>query len=163
AEAIDCRSDGGYVIAPPSQHMLGEYRPQGDVTTLLELPDWMRPQPRLQPSTRRSPRSAARHLTVDQVAEALRHVDGDDRDGWRYEGPVQLYNDFWAVRPANKFLYLPSGQLWPAESVNKVLPPRMVGRDERDQPVFQNAAEWLMKERGVDSVVFDPALPQIVE
>jgi len=238
-EAIDVRNDGGYVIAPPSLHVLGAYSVRKEVE-LIDLPEWMRP-PSADTGGRGRPRgsrNAARHLTLDQVAEALRYIDFDDRDrwrnsglilgrafvgtpaesevwalydewsrrsnkydtesdavmrehfyrlsqqdpragrreltigtfiqwarenGWNYEGPVQLYNDFYAVRPANKFLYVPSGALWPAESVNRVLPPRMVGRDDRDQPVFQTAAEWLMKERGVDSVVFDPALPQIVE
>lgn len=246
-EAIDVRNDGGYVIAPPSSHLLGAYTWANEdrlqqVEPLLELPDWMRP-PSAEQSRRgrgrpRGSRNAARHLTLDQVADALRFIDHDDRDrwrnvglilgrafvgtpaesevwtlydnwsrrsdrfdsdsesvmrehfyrlsqqepsggrreltigtfiqwarenGWPYEGPVESYNDFYAIRPANKYLYIPSGALWPAESVNKVLPPRMVGRNDRDQPVFQNAAEWLMKERGVDSMVFDPALPQIVE
>lgn len=236
AEGIDVRNDGGYVIAPPSVHVSGEqYRFADERAPLLALPDWMRPVAR---ERRRGAASARRHLTLEQVEQALSHIDSDDRDrwlevgvilgraydrrdeawalyqewsarspkfeddragnisrmrdmfyersqgepragqqpltigsliewarqgGWTFEGNVERYEEFWAVRPANKYLYLPSGALWPSESVNKALPPRMVGRNDRDEPVFQNAADWLMKERGVDSVVFDPALPQIVE
>jgi hypothetical protein len=237
AEAIDVRSDGGYVIAPPSVHVSGrKYEFLAPDAPLLDLPEWMRP-PAARP--RRARRNPQRSLTLEQVESALAHVDPDDRDRWLSVGVIlgrafdqrneawdlyeqwsarsskfdedragnlgrmrdsfytrsreapprggdpqtlgslvhwaqqggweaasegiETYDKFRAIRPANKFMYMPSGALWPAESVNALLPPRTIGYDENGAPILQRAAAWLMKERGVDSVTFDPSLAQITE
>jgi hypothetical protein len=84
--------------------------------------------------------------------------------GWEFEGVgVENYDDFYAVGPANKYLYVPTGAMWPSESVNAILPPRMVARDDWGEPIFQKASEWLMKNRVVHSLVFDPALAPLSE
>jgi hypothetical protein len=34
--------------------------------------------------------------------------------------------------------------MWPGESVNAVLPPRVVAYNEAREPIFQDASKWLM-------------------
>lgn len=55
AHGIDVKADGGYVIAPPSAHILGQYRvdPEArlDELPIADLPDWIAEQ-RKQPTKR---------------------------------------------------------------------------------------------------------------
>ena len=84
AEAIDVRNDGGYVIAPPSMHMIGEYKWRSDSAELMALPPWLLEQP-AQPRTRGKTKEL---LPLDQVQEMLVHIDPADRDHWLKIGLV---------------------------------------------------------------------------
>lgn len=87
AEAIDVRNDGGYVIAPPSLHMLGLYRWRQDQAELLELPEYMRSRaetPRRGPGR---PRTRA-IMRTEKVEELLAHISPDDRDTWLKVGVI---------------------------------------------------------------------------
>jgi hypothetical protein len=240
AEAVDVRSESGYVVAPPSFHISGSrYEVSMQADEPATVPEWMLNTKSSSVPARRKRRSSPQQLTEEQVAELLDYIDPDDRDRWRgvgiilgrisnqrdefyqlYEawsaksakfdedrsgnlsrmreaffrlslekprgdGPeltvgtliqwateggwagqlqsTARYEKFWAVRPASKFLYVPSGQLWTAQAVNDALPPRLVGTKDNGEPVYQMPAQWLGQHRGIDSIVFDPALPEIVQ
>ena len=89
---------------------------------------------------------------------------------WAQEGEWVLpqqddadYEKFIGVRPANKFLYRPSGALWSKEAIDATLAPRLIGYKANGDPAFQRASDHLMKNCGVNSMTYDPALPEIVE
>ena len=94
AEAIDIRNDGGYVIAPPSVHMMGVYKWREERAELLEFPEWMLNAP--QQADRggaRSTRGRGRPrqhaaLPLPRAEEMLRRVDPDDRDTWLKMGLI---------------------------------------------------------------------------
>lgn len=110
AEAIDVRNDGGYVIAPPSGHMLGTYRWRQDSAELIELPAWLRSARQAAAETRRGrgrPRTKAA-MRIEKAEAMLRHVDPEDRDIWLKIGVVlgRMYvgtpgeNEGWALYEA---------------------------------------------------------------
>jgi hypothetical protein len=86
-EAIDVRNDGGYVIAPPSLHMLGVYKWRSDTAELLDLPAWMRPSTGQVTRGRGRPRTRV-GLRIEKAELMLRHVDQEDRDTWLKIGVI---------------------------------------------------------------------------
>jgi predicted P-loop ATPase len=66
AHGIDVKADGGYVIAPPSLHIQGQYRVDPDARlddlAIADLPDWIAEQ-------RKTP--TKRHKTSARVAEGF--------------------------------------------------------------------------------------------
>lgn len=115
-EAIDVRSDGGYVIAPPSRHYTGkQYEWRNDTVELQALPDWLafakanavaegdgeakkaRGRKRQQPG-----------FKLEKLESMLTVLDPDDRDMWLQTGVImgRLYvgtgmeHDAWAVYEA---------------------------------------------------------------
>lgn len=92
-EAIDVRNDGGYVIAPPSLHVLGAYRWRHDTAELLELPTWLRPSAAGAASGGNAARGRGRPrsrvgMRIEKVDALLRHIDPDDRDKWLEVGVI---------------------------------------------------------------------------
>ena len=84
-----------------------------------------------------------------------------EEGGWKARREAELENFFY-IYPAAKFLYQPSGALWTPEAVNAAQPPVVV--DQKDgKDVRVPAARWLAQNRGIQSMVFDPSLPGVVE
>ncbi|MGF6467603.1 primase-helicase family protein [Paraburkholderia youngii] len=79
-------------------------------------------------------------------------------NGTRLATTGYSYNDFYAYMPSHKYLHVPTGELWPASSVNAKLPPMEVG-DE----VYVKANAWLDEHRAVMQIVWMPGEPQIIE
>ncbi|WP_319798773.1 primase-helicase family protein [Nitrobacter sp.] len=67
--------------------------------------------------------------------------------------------DFYAYLPDHKFIYMPTGALWPAASVDSLLPP--VDVPMREKP--QLPSKWLDQNRAVQQAIWAPGLPKIVE
>ena len=106
-EAIDCRSDGGYVIAPPSLHKSGKrYAWRADKGELLEVPEWMVPARAEAKASRRRGRPRTRAgAKIERLQDMLAVIDPNDRDTWLKVGIIlgRLYvgtveeNDAWAL------------------------------------------------------------------
>ena len=101
-EAIDVKSEGGYVVAPPSNHKSGGTYVVEQEVGLLALPDWLR-SPELHGETRR--RRRAVDLSLEEVESALAVIDPDDRDIWLNVGVIlgREYNqsaEAWSIYEA---------------------------------------------------------------
>jgi Family of unknown function (DUF5906) len=69
-------------------------------------------------------------------------------------------NDFFAYMPGHVYLFAPTGQMWPAISVNCRVPPIRDGVDEEGKPKFIAASTWLDRNRPVEQMTWAPGAPQ---
>jgi hypothetical protein len=61
--------------------------------------------------------------------------------------------DFWAYMPMHNYIFAPTGETWPASSVNA-----------RVAPVDgETASKWLDRERAVEQMTWYPGEPEIIE
>lgn len=66
-------------------------------------------------------------------------------------------DDFYAYMPMHKFIFKPTGELWPTESINTRLPHQMVA-GEKMKP-----AAWLDRFAPVEQMTWAPCEPQLIE
>lgn len=78
--------------------------------------------------------------------------------------------DFRAYMPTHQYIFMPSGELWPASSVNARLgsvveigPDGQPALGEDGKPKRISAALWLDRERPVEMMTWAPGEPQIIE
>ena len=69
-------------------------------------------------------------------------------------------DDFVGFMPAHSYIYAPTGQMWPASSVNARIAPVLLV-DEDDKPIL--ASTWLDKNRPVEQMTWAPGLPMLIE
>jgi hypothetical protein len=66
-------------------------------------------------------------------------------------------NDFWADMRSHRYIYDPTGDLWPASSVDARLPPVAIG----DKAIA--ASKYLAANRAVEQITWAPGLPKIIK
>lgn len=66
--------------------------------------------------------------------------------------------DFWAYLPDHKYIYIPTGELWPATSIDSRLPPVAIPMREKPMP----PSKWLDQNRAVLQMIWAPGEPQVV-
>jgi hypothetical protein len=78
-------------------------------------------------------------------------------------------DDFHAFMPAHNYIFAPSGETWPATSVNSRIPPiPLVDKkgnpvlDKKGEQVEQAANQWLDQNRPVEQMTWAPGEPQVV-
>lgn len=78
--------------------------------------------------------------------------------------------DFRAYMPAHRYIFMPSGEQWPASSVNARVPP-VILRDRDGEPILDDknkpktitAATWLDQHKPVEQLTWAPGEGQVVE
>jgi hypothetical protein len=80
-----------------------------------------------------------------------------------------LLEDFHAYMPMHCYIFAPTGQMWPATSVNaRVRPIPVVDKagkpilDDENKPKAQAASQWLDKNRAVEQMTWAPGLPALI-
>lgn len=79
-------------------------------------------------------------------------------------------SDFRAYMPAHRYIFMPSGEQWPASSVNARVPPVTL-RDRNGDPILDDknkpktitAAMWLDQHKPVEQLTWAPGESQVVE
>lgn len=71
--------------------------------------------------------------------------------------------DFWAYLPRHTYYCTTTRDLWPGSSVSGALPPIQFGVDDKGNPKFIPAAQWLDKNRQAHQMTWDPGQPAIIE
>jgi hypothetical protein len=78
-------------------------------------------------------------------------------------------DDFYAYMPMHKYIYGPSREMWPADSINARIPPVVVvdaaGHpvlDHKGQPTKLRASLWLDQNKPVEQMTWAPGLPMVI-
>jgi hypothetical protein len=71
--------------------------------------------------------------------------------------------DFRAYMPMHNYVFTPTRELWPAASVNARIPPKRIGTDENNKPIFMAASTWLDKNQPVEQMTWAPGEPMLIE
>ena len=106
ADGIDVKGEGGYIVAPPSDHASGGvYRWHFPDAEILDAPDWLLLKPRQVASP--IPSLGANQPLVDpgkveEIRAALDCVPADLRDEWLYIG-MALHNSVEIIGEAAAF------------------------------------------------------------
>jgi hypothetical protein len=66
--------------------------------------------------------------------------------------------DFYGYLPAHTYIFTPTGEMWPASSVNSRVSP--VDIPMREKPI--TAASWLDKNRAVEQMTWAPGKPMVI-
>lgn len=79
-------------------------------------------------------------------------------------------DSFRAYMPTHSYIFAPTGEMWPATSVNARIPPvPLLNRngepilDKDGKPRTQKANAWLDDNRAVEQMTWAPGLPQLIE
>ena len=106
ADGIDIKGDGGYVVAPPSNHASGGvYRWHVPDAEILDAPDWLLLKPRQIASPIPSlggGQPAGNPDKAEEIRSALACVPADSRDEWLYVG-MALHNSVEILGEATAF------------------------------------------------------------
>lgn len=78
--------------------------------------------------------------------------------------------DFYAYMPQHDYIFVPTGEHWPAASVNALVPPQPL-LDRAGQPVLDSegrprrikASTWLDSRRHVEQMTWAPGQPKLIE
>lgn len=78
--------------------------------------------------------------------------------------PAVTLEDFRAYMPEHKFIFMPSGELWPAASVNARIDPIPTGtQKDNGNPTYEAAAAWLDRNRPVEQMTWAPGEDKLIE
>lgn len=86
-KGVDCRNDGGYVVAPPSRHRSGGVYEWANAEPLANLPAHLSRRKETRGRKRKGDMWKGKY-TIEQVRGMLDVIPADDRDLWRAIGIV---------------------------------------------------------------------------
>jgi hypothetical protein len=90
--------------------------------------------------------------------------DGNGRDPDNGFG-VSL-EDFHAYMPMHSYIFAPSGEMWPAGSINQRIAPVPLSNDKGeptlDKDCNQRASDWLDRNRPVEQMTWAPGLSMLI-
>jgi hypothetical protein len=84
------------------------------------------------------------------------------------EHPPWGLEDFHAYLPEHKYIFTPTRGMWPAQSVNALIPPVPLVRDgspvldDNGKPKMQSASGWLDQNRAVQQMSWVPGLSEVI-
>jgi hypothetical protein len=144
--------------------------PQGGPDTIVELikPDGFSFEPKLPPPWPEGP--SRRRLTSGEIVEHAPELPGFPT-AIEYTKPNGLdelpegvgLDDFLGFMPAHNYIFRPTGQVWPAASVNSRIAPITVGKGEDGKPVKIKASTWLDQNQPIEAMTWAPGKPQVVQ
>jgi Bifunctional DNA primase/polymerase, N-terminal/Family of unknown function (DUF5906) len=79
-------------------------------------------------------------------------------------------DDFHAYMPQHSYIFAPTGEMWPANSVNARLPPQPLLKadgtpvlDKKGNPLMISANAWLDQHRSVEQMTWAPGEPELIK
>jgi hypothetical protein len=98
---------------------------------------------------------------VDRLVREKRNKRSTGRGGNGLDAGVTL-DDFFAYMIEHKYIFAPTGDIWPGSSVNARIAPIQVGVDDKGEPVFISASAWLDRTKPVEQMTWAPGEPGII-
>jgi hypothetical protein len=112
----------------------------------------------------------------DARQRALSKADRKNNNGKaprEADAPIQTgsisIEDFHAYMPMHKYIFEPSGELWPAASIDSRLPGRQLLKqdgtqslDNEGKPKIMKASRWLDQHKPVEQMTWAPGLPTLI-
>jgi len=87
-KGIDCRNDGGYIVAPPSKHRSGgSYSWINEGTPIAVLPAHLSRRKETRGRPKKDDMYRGKY-SIEQVSSMLDFIPSDDRDMWRHIGII---------------------------------------------------------------------------
>jgi hypothetical protein len=71
--------------------------------------------------------------------------------------------DFYAVPSSSQFMFMPTRELWPADSVDGILPGIQMPYKRNGKWVLLKPTAWLKQHRRVEQLTWLPGAPEIIE
>ncbi len=71
--------------------------------------------------------------------------------------------DFYGYAPGNKFIFIPTRDLWPAKSVNDRLPDVDTGTTKDGKKIMEKPSTWIAENRSVEQITWHPGKPLLIE
>jgi phage/plasmid primase-like uncharacterized protein len=104
--------------------------------------------------------SAERRRGSEPSAEDQLIVIQNAGRGSAYRDKSMSCDQFWSHMPTHKYIFIPTGDLWPAVSVNVRVPPiiELIG----DEHVAMKATVWIDHNQPVEQMTWMPGKPKIV-
>jgi hypothetical protein len=72
-------------------------------------------------------------------------------------------DDFYAVPALDLYMFMPTREMWPGQSVNDVLPAIQTSQKRNGKYVTLKPISWLRKFRRVEQVTWMPGSPEIIQ
>jgi hypothetical protein len=109
--------------------------------------------------------ATGRRRTIDNSGAGLGRLAKRKRN--RGKPPASLngrltLDDFFAYMPQHNYIFAPTGELWPGESVNARVPLVVVGTDENGKPIAIAASIWLDRNKPVEQMTWAPGEPMLI-
>jgi hypothetical protein len=98
---------------------------------------------------------------LERARERVRSERATKSNGNGHAQPRDLpthvsFDDFYAYMPMHLFIFVPTGELWPARSVNARVPP------VADDAGEISASSWLDRHKPVEQMTWAPGQPMII-
>lgn len=95
-----------------------------------------------------------RRFYGDHLAKAVGVVATENREA--------IPGDFLAYLPKNIYYHRPSGEFWPAQSVDNTVPPVPVGHNSGGMPLTIKASKFIAQHHYINQVSWWPGMPEII-
>lgn len=98
----------------------------------------------------------AKVLRQDYAESTLLRAFGDVGKAGKVAPHGIALDELYAHIPSGRFIWVPSRELWGAQSINQLIPSRCI-------PGGLKAATWLIRNQHVEQMTWQPGWPQIIE
>jgi hypothetical protein len=114
-------------------------------------------------------RDARQRVSLETSRKKQNGKAPTEAEAARFTSDISL-DDFQAYMPMHKYIFTPTGELWPASSIDSRLPRQTVLKsdgtpllDKDDsKPKTINASRWLDRHKPVEQMTWAPGLPMLI-
>jgi Family of unknown function (DUF5906) len=111
----------------------------------------------------------ARQRVFSKTDRQKRNGEASEGSEAAYQSGTVSIEDFHAYMPMHKYIFEPSGELWPAASIDSRLPGRQRLKpdgtqllDNEGKPKVIKASRWLDQNKPVEQMTWAPGLPALI-
>jgi hypothetical protein len=100
---------------------------------------------------------------MDQKIGGIERLSGMQQEARKpLPSRVTLADFRFYMKKENTCIFMPTGELWPGQNVNKRIPPIVVGADEKGEPITVPASTWLAKHSPCEQMTWAPGEAMLI-